>query len=180
MDNIKFNRTKQVLKRCSEVLDNLEKTGGTQYSNNIGEIKNYFTEYILIIYYGEFEDKLTQTLQMVLERNSTQELSKFISNAMRSIFNRVDKKDIQKTINYFGETEKERFHSWVVNNEAVIQKHQNFVENRHAVAHVQRNRSVSWAEIKGKERKEGKSIDQVGEQIILAVTKSLNNTEINT
>ena len=174
MDNIKFNRTKQVLDRCSEIL-NLEEIGGAKYRGDVGEIKNYFTDYVLIVYFSEFETKLEQTLKTVLEKHSTQELSKFISNTMRSIFKRVDKEDIQKTINYFGLTQKNKFKLWMDNNKITLQKHKNFVANRHAVAHVSGNRSVSWEEIKGEEVKEGKSIDQVGEQIIFAVADSLNN-----
>ena len=175
MDNIKFNRTKQVLEKFSEVLSKLKKSGGAKYSGNIGEIKSYFTDYVLIVYYSEFETKLEQILKMVLEKRSTQELSNFISNTMSSIFKKVDKKNIQKTVNYFGEIEKNKFKTWMDSNKITLQKHQNFVENRHAVAHVQGNKSVSWEEVKGEEVKEGKSIDQVGEQIILAVAESLNN-----
>ena len=94
---------------------------------------------------------------------------------MRSIFKRVDKEDIQKTINYFGLTQKNKFKSWMDSNKITVQKHQNFVKNRHNVAHLRGNSSVSWEEIKGEEVKEGKSIDQVGEQIIFAVADSLNN-----
>ena len=65
---------------------------------------------------------------------------------MHFLFKRIDKKDLEKTIGYFGEHKKNHFILCVNNiqleGENIIQKYKNFIENRHLVAHSKNNISV--------------------------------------
>lgn len=158
MSKLKFQRTKLAFEKFSSVLSKL---GGDE------ELKNYFTEYILIVYYCEFEDKLKKIFRKILEKNSTKELSAFISNTMDHIFRRIDKKDIQQTIKYFGKEKENKFKLLMKENSSYVQKHQNFILNRHAVAHPKGSILISWKEIE--------DIDKIGEQMIRIVNKSLDH-----
>ena len=162
-NDIKLNRTRLVLKKFSSTLSQLE---------DERELKNYYTEYVLIVYYGEFNNQFKKILTKALEKYSTKELSVFISNAMDSIFSRVDKKDIRKAIKYFGREKEEDFKLFMEQSDSTmerqqntIEKHQNFLTNRHNVAHQGNNVLISWEEVE--------KIDEVGEKILKAVYKSL-------
>ena len=155
-NDIQFNKTKLALKTFSSTLSQLK---------NEGILKNYFTEYILIVYYCEFEKNLKKILRNALEKKSTKELSVFISNTIDVIVKRIDKKDIRKTIKYFGKEQEKIFNSFLDKDVSFVEKHQNFITNRHNVAHHQGNMSISWEEVK--------EIDKIGEELLNVICESL-------
>ena len=168
MDNMKFNRTTFVLEKFSSLLSQSK-------SKDDEELKSYFTGYVLVIFYSEFEDKLKTVFKEVLHKYSTEELAIFISKAMDHIFNRLAKKDIEKTIAYFGDEKKDKFRSLIQDKLVVWEKYQKFIENRHNVAHSNNPISLSWEEMIDETNQKGaeKSIDKVGEEIISVVRESL-------
>ena len=131
------------------------------------ELERYFTEYILIVFYNEFEDKLKIIFKNFLKEHSTKELAGFISEKMDTIFKRIDKKDIEKTIKSFGEKKKIRFQEIfrTEDKELILQKYKNLIANRHLVAHSSKNISISWQEVE--------DIDKIGEQILSGIKESL-------
>ena len=114
MNEPKFPRTKLVLEKFSLVLSKI---------GDDTELKNYFTGYILIVFYCEFENQLKKALKETLEKNSTEQLSTFIMETMDTIFKRINKKDIEKTIKYFGTKKKQKFQSLI--NDTTIQQYNN-------------------------------------------------------
>ena len=163
MNNIKFRKTNLILRRFDSVLSKI---------NDDKELEKYFTEYVLIIFYSEFEENLKSVLKGFLQEYSNEKIANFIGDTMHFIFKRIDKKDLEKTISYFGEDKKNHFISCVdkiqlEGEKSVIQKYKNFIENRHLVAHSKCNISVSWEEVK--------KIDKIGEKVIQTVKGSLYN-----
>lgn len=149
-----FKRTRLVLEKLSFSLEQME---------NDKELKNYFTQYILIIFYNEFEENLKEALQQFLEIHSSKNLSQFIHRAMGSIFKRIDKQDLVKTIGYFGDEKKRKFIDSIPAPD--LQKYQNFIESRHKAAHSDSAISVSW--------EEARVAPEIGERIIRAISQSL-------
>lgn len=154
MDN-SFYRTKFVLKTLSSVLSKF---------GNDRELKKYFTEYILIVFYSEFEDKFKNFLKEVLMENSNENLSEFISKSFGSIFKMIGKTDLKNSMGYFGKEKKEKFKSLTNSEDNILQKYENFVINRHRAAH-QGDITISWEEVE--------NIDKIGERLIEAISKSL-------
>lgn len=157
MIELEFRRTQFVLEKCNSVLSNLK----TDDDKEI--IGNYFTEYILIVFYREFEDKFKDIVKVKLKEGSTGEVLSFINHTMSTILKRIDKKDIEKTIGYFGVEKKNRFTSLV--KESIYQKYKNFLTNRHNVAHSNTSFSISLEEVK--------DIHQVGKEMIKSISESL-------
>ena len=152
-NRVVFKRTRYIFDKLSFALKETE---------HDSELRSYFTQYILVVFYSEFEDKLKDVLQEALKFHSTEGLSQFISKAMDTVFNRIDKKNLVKTIAYFGNDRKNKFKSLI--SEADLQKYQTFIENRHKAAHGD-SIALSW--------EEAKSMTQVGERLIEAIHESL-------
>ena len=152
-DKVIFKKTRYVFDKLSFALNKTE---------DDSELKSYFTQYILVVFYSEFEDKLKDALQEALKAHSTEGLSQFISKTMDAVFKRTDKKDLLKTIAYFGNDRKDKFKSLI--SEEDLQKYQTFIENRHKAAHGD-SISLSW--------EEAKNMTNIGERIIAAIQESL-------
>ena len=94
---------------------------------------------------------------------------------MDTIFRRMDKNDLKKTISYFGNKNKNKFESLMADKVDIWRQYQKFIENRHNVAHSNNPISLSWEEMIDETNQKGaeKSIDKVGEEIISVVRESL-------
>jgi len=150
-----LDRTKLVLDKALAVLKVIK--------TDKDLIASYFSDYILIVFFSELEEKIKESLHEALLKATTKELSVFLSTTMDTIFKRIDKKNLGKTIKYFGGSNKERFDSLL--DDGTSQKYINFIENRHKVAHPGESVTVSWEEVK--------EVVNVGEKVINAFRLSL-------
>lgn len=119
---------------------------------------NYVTEYILIIFYSEIEEKIKGIIGAALKGASNESISDFLTNTLDTIIKRIDKKELCKTLSYFGEDKKEAFVAAV--DSSVFSKYQSFLNNRHNVAHLGKTVEVSWSEVQ--------EIADIGESVLSA------------
>lgn len=152
---MELNRTRFALEKTKAALDLLDEDRVL--------ISNYFTEYVLVIFCSEMEEKIKFSLEKALQNNTSDDLTLFITNTLDTIFKRICKKDLAKTVRYFGEDKFNNFKSLI--DDTTAQKYANFVSNRHSVAHPG-SVNVSWQEIQ--------TIADVGEAILSAFRTSLN------
>lgn len=155
---MQLDRTSFILEKAKLALSDVK--------NDRELISTYFTEYILITFSSEMEEKVKASLHEALSDASTEKLAEFITSTMATIFKRICKKDLAKTVGYFGAEKKEIFNHEL--DDRTIQEYGNFIENRHNVAHSGKTVTVSWDEIQ--------NIVTIGEAILNAFRVSL---EIN-
>ena len=185
MNNISFSETKLILQHFSLLLSHLENLKSLNIQNgkiliHKEEFKKYFVDYTLIVFYAEFESKLKKVLESALKKHSKPELADFIIKTMDTIFRRMDKNDLKKTVSYFGNKSKNKFESLVIDKVDIWRQYQKFIENRHNVAHSNNPISLSWEEMIDETNQNGArksidkvGIDKVGEEIISVVKESL-------
>ena len=159
-----FKKTRRVFYKLSFALNKTEESGefALSQTKKDSELRSYFTQYILVVFYSEFEDKRKDALQEALKAHSTEGLSQFISTVMDTLFKRMNKTKLLKTIAYFGNDRRGKFKSLI--SEEDLQKYQTFIENRHKAAHGA-SISLSW--------EEAKNMTNIGERIIAAIQESL-------
>jgi hypothetical protein len=124
---------------------------------------NYLTEYILIIFYSEFEEAIKIIIGDVLKSSSNENIADFLTTTLDTIIKRIDKRDLCKTLVYFGEDKKSSFIAEV--DASIFSKYQSFLNNRHNVAHAGKAVEVSWTEVQ--------KIAEIGETVLSSFKKSL-------
>lgn len=133
MDN-RFYKTREVFQELESTLN----------EDNINfSLKRYFTEYILIVLYRELEDKLLRIVEKFLKLHSNEALSLFLTNNLKTIFARMEKQDLRKTLKLFGKN-----NSFTSLTEQEIQIYENTIKNRNKVAHSDSILTLSWQDIK--------------------------------
>ena len=153
---IKFRETELFFKKFSYVLDQLDLA-------DPAELKKYFTQYILIVFYKEFEDKFKEVLKRSLEKHFGSKSVELINKADVRLFRGIKIEDIKETINrWFGEESKQKFKSF--QSQQTMSRYDNFIKNRHYSAHSFRNLSISWEEVK--------NINEIGEKMIKIVVSA--------
>lgn len=151
-----LNRTKLVLDKAKKSSDEL--------TQDKELIQGYLTEYILIVFYAEVEEKIKIVLHDAISKASNESIAHLISNSIEIIAKRLCKKDLAKTVKYFGKENLEKFNETV--DEQSVQRYGNFIANRHCIAHPGQTVSVSWIEIQ--------EICTIGEHIIGAFKEALD------
>ena len=101
-NNIQLKKTEMLLTECHFVLNQIP---------NSAKIESYFTEYVLIVFHREFEEKFKQILHEALEQYAGNKAVEFIKRIKDPLFKRISIEDIKKTIGYFGPEKKEYFKS---------------------------------------------------------------------
>lgn len=153
---MKLNRTRFALEKTKAALNCIDEDKVL--------ISNYFTEYMLVIFCSEMEEKIKSALEEALQNSTSDNLTLFITNTLDTIFKRICKKDLAKTVRYFGEDKRDNFNSLI--DDATVQEYANFVNDRHNVAHPGKSINLSWEEIQ--------PIADVGEKILSAFRTSLD------
>lgn len=155
---MKLNRTRLVLEEAKRVLvDHL-----VQQS----PMASYLTEYILIIFYSEVEEKINETTyKFIGNAISSPAISDFLYKSKKSILQRIKKGELCDTLELFGKNKKTIFLSLITESE--FQQYQNFMINRDKVAHSMGDVTISWLEVQ--------KIADVGEKIIKCFIEALNH-----
>ena len=165
-NNIKFEKTKMLRDDCHFALEKMKKSKELTSNAKLKKFESYFTEYILIVFHREFEEKLKHILQKALEKYAGPKAAELIKRIKDPLFKRISLEDIKKTVGYFGPKKKERFKSSLEKiDRKDQQQYKNFINNRHSVAHSLGNISISWGETE--------KIDETGTKILKAVCISL-------
>jgi len=157
---MRLNRTRLVLEESQAVIASRQPGQGV--------VANYLTEYILIIFYSEVEENLKIIIGNKLKSSSNAEIANFITSKLESILNRVEKKELCKTLLYFGEEKKRAFIAEV--DESTMTKYKGFIANRHNVAHVNKTVETSWLDVQ--------SIADIGESVLGAFQEALEEVPL--
>lgn len=152
-----------MLHKTRLVLENVRSAVGDIKPERLA-IKNYFAEYILVIFYSEMEEKLKGIFYEKLKNGSNEETASFIEQNMGHIMKRLKKSEICDMLRHFGRKRCNYFNELL--EEAIFQKYQNYIQNRHAVAHAAHSINTSLEELE--------EIADVGEKILEWLSLALN------
>lgn len=152
---MRLERTRLVLEKSQAVVS------GAKLEQDA--FANYVTEYILIVFYSEVEEKIKEIIGDALKKSSNESISDFLTTTLDTIIRRIDKKELCKTLSYFGDGKKNAFVAGI--DEAIFSKYQSFLNNRHNVAHVGKTVEVSWSDVQ--------EIVDVGEAVLSAFNAAL-------
>ena len=167
---VEFDRTRKAIYDLSFVLSRLNKTfdsNGTEESENNTDVRNsdaikkYFTDYVVITFYSEIEEKLHGIMNSHREEFEKINLSSFL-------FRKNVRKRMLVLPGLSADTMNECFRIKEKIKNEFFQSYKTIIDRRHQIAHggVDKQSNVSWEEVE--------EIYLVGEKIMRAIEKHLN------